>query len=163
MRPEVQEWVKGIVTVYQPKAPVLEVGSYFVNGTIRDLFPEKGYIGIDLQRGPGVDVVTDICKSESHEEYATVVCCETLEHIIEPWTAIERMYTALKPGGVLILTTHFAFPIHDYPGDYFRFTPDGLRYLLERAGFTEIRIDIEGPGPRGVFAVGTKSPAKAET
>jgi hypothetical protein len=156
MRPEVRAWVEGIVAEYRPQGPMLEVGAYNVNGTIRDLFPQEGYVGLDKSPGPDVDTVADICTLKSVKKYATIVCCETLEHITEPWTAIERMYAALEPGGLVILTTVFSFPIHECPGDYWRFTPDGLRYLLERAGFYEIRIDSQGDGPVGVFAVGRK-------
>lgn len=155
MRPEVTEWVRGIVAEYRPQPVVLEVGSRNINGSVRPLFP-KPYKGLDMEPGPGVDVVDDILTVEGLEGFNTVVCCETLEHITEPWTAIERMYAALDPGGLVILTTVFSFPIHECPEDFWRFTPDGLRYLLERAGFYEIRIDSQGEGPVGVFAVGRK-------
>ena len=36
-----------------------------------------------------------------------------------------------SPGGKLILTTPFIFPIHEAPNDYFRFTRFGLAHLLK--------------------------------
>ena len=36
---------------------VLECGSYNVNGSVRDLFAVREYIGLDWRPGPGVDVV----------------------------------------------------------------------------------------------------------
>ena len=36
----------------------LEVGSYNVNGTVRDLF-NGPYVGLDMRKGPGVNVVAD--------------------------------------------------------------------------------------------------------
>jgi hypothetical protein len=36
---------------------VLEVGSLNINGTVRDLFTDCDYTGVDLSEGPGVDVV----------------------------------------------------------------------------------------------------------
>ena len=36
---------------------ILEIGSYDVNGTIRNLFASENYVGVDLVEGPGVDVV----------------------------------------------------------------------------------------------------------
>jgi len=157
MRPEVRAWVEGIVAEYRPQGPVLEVGAYNVNGTIRDLFPQEGYVGLDKSPGPDVDMVVDICNLKSAKKYATVICCETLEHVTEPWTAIERMYAALRAGGLFIATWCFVFPIHEYPEDYWRATPAGFRYLLERVGFSDIRIDTEGEGPVGVFAVARKA------
>jgi hypothetical protein len=36
---------------------VLEVGSLNINGTVRDFFDAKEYVGVDLIEGPGVDRV----------------------------------------------------------------------------------------------------------
>lgn len=147
--------MKAIVAEYKPRAPVLEVGSLDVNGSVRSLFPQP-YLGLDMQTGPGVDVVSNILSMETQGGFNTVVCCETLEHITRPWDALACMRAALDPGGLFIGTTVFAFPVHDYPSDYWRFTPEGLRYLLESVGFHHIRIDTEGEGPVGVFAVGER-------
>jgi len=155
MRQEVFDWVQGIVAEYAPAGPVLEVGSYDVNGTVRPLLPKQGYVGVDLQVGPGVDVIVDACTMDL-TGFNTVVCTEALEHIRKPWLAVERMYAALNAGGLVIITWCFQFPIHNYPSDYFRCTPDGLFSLLEDVGFKDIRIDTEGNGPVGVFAVGRK-------
>ena len=57
--------------------------------------------------------------------YSTILCTEVLEHIPDPQKAVDEMYRVLKPGGTLILTTRFLFPVHDAPGDYWRFTPYG--------------------------------------
>jgi hypothetical protein len=39
-------------------ARVLEMGSYNVNGSVRDMFALAGrYVGVDLVEGPGVDLV----------------------------------------------------------------------------------------------------------
>lgn len=62
-------------------AKVLEVGSLNINGTIRDLFADCHYVGIDLASGPNVDLVI------SGEEvgfadnfFDTVISCECFEH-----------------------------------------------------------------------------------
>jgi len=155
MRPEVMSWVAAIVAEYQPSAPVLEVGALDVNGSVRSLFPEP-YTGLDMRAGPGVDVQLNVLDLKMTLGWNTIVCCETLEHVTRPQEAIERMYDALNRGGLFIGTTAFVFPVHDHPADYWRFTPDGLRLLLERAGFANIRIETEGEGPVGVFAVAEK-------
>ena len=162
MRGEVRTWVEGIVAEYNPQFPVLEVGSLNVNGTIRDLFFSEGYVGLDKREGPGVDVVADICEESVVRRLATVgaimrfntvVCCETLEHISRPWLALRVMHECLMPGGLFIGTWCFVYGIHEEPEDYFRATPAGFRLLLEDAGFSDVRIDTEGDGPVGVFAV----------
>jgi SAM-dependent methyltransferase len=147
-------WVEGVVTREHPRAPVLEIGSLNINGTVRDLFPQEGYVGLDKRAGPGVDLVADICEGRFFREFRTVVCCETLEHITRPWEAIEEMHSALRPGGLFIGTWCFVYVIHNEPEDYWRVTPAGFRLLLEDAGFSDIKIETEGEGPVGVFAVG---------
>jgi hypothetical protein len=163
MRPEVFRWVEGVVAHEKPRAPVLEVGALDVNGSIRPLFPEP-YVGLDLQPGPGVDEVGDIeeCDGRWAKEgfYKTVVCCETLEHVNSPADALAGMWAVAAEDSLLIVTTVFAFPVHEFPADYWRFTPNGLQKLMEDAGFVVVRVDTEGDvpgvGPIGVFGVGRK-------
>ena len=61
---------------------VLEIGSLNINGTVRDYiqpFAEK-YIGIDMQEGPGVDIVHDAAKFTKPNFFDVVVCAEVFEH-----------------------------------------------------------------------------------
>lgn len=37
----------------------------------------------------------------------------------------------MTPNGILLLTSHFFFPKHAYPHDYWRFTSDGILSLLK--------------------------------
>ena len=48
------------------------------------------------------------------------------------------MYRVLKPGGQLILTTRFVYPLHDVPHDYFRYTKYGLQHLFRNWHIKEI-------------------------
>lgn len=50
----------------------------------------------------------------------------------------------LRPGGRLILTVPFAARWHDVPFDYWKFTPSGLKYLLDKSGFTEVEVYRRG-------------------
>ena len=66
-----------------------------------------------------------------------------LEHIPNPWTAVQHLRSLLIPGGHLVLTTAFLFPIHgsrqdDDGQDFFRFSPAGLRALLSGAGWEDV-------------------------
>lgn len=45
----------------------------------------------------------------------------------------------LKPGGSLILSTHGIWRYPPDPGDYWRWTIDGLRLEISRAGFDVLR------------------------
>jgi SAM-dependent methyltransferase len=142
MQANVYEWVGRACAKYEFEAPVLEVGAGNINGSIRGLFPEP-YTGMDIEAGPGVDDVQDVLTCHYQPEtFSTIVCCETLEHVTKPWLAVERMAEWLKPGGYLLLSAPFSHFIHDYPGDYWRFTGQGFRVLFEEAGLTTVETAI---------------------
>ena len=46
----------------------------------------------------------------------------------------------LRPGGHLILTAPFFWPLHEEPRDFYRYSPYGLRYLLEETGFEVVEV-----------------------
>ena len=120
-------------------------------------------VDIDPSRGP--DRVADISADDLGGPYDVVVCSEVLEHVVNPHRAIEGLYKALKPGGLLAVTTPFLFPIHDAPVDHFRFTSHGLAMLLD--DFDEVRIDSRGGWFRALLNLTArlyrdwKGPAKA--
>lgn len=67
--------------------------------------------------------------------FDVVLCTEVMEHVAEPQRMLCEIYRILKPGGFLILTTPFLVAVHEAPFDFYRYTPHGLRHLLERASF----------------------------
>ena len=105
MHPAAFEYVCRVVQSLPPLYSVVEFGSRVVNGTVREIFTDaKVYLGIDIEAGPGVDIVADAADWKADEPVDCVVCCEVLEHS-ERWPeVVGSSYRALKPGGVLILT-----------------------------------------------------------
>ena len=121
---------------------VLSVGS---GGEVNGLLEERArgrsiaivQLDIDPDRAP--DVVGDICTCPLNAaEFDVVVISEVLEHVHSPHFAMDNIRNALRPGGCLILTTPFAFPIHEAPHDYYRYTRYGLAFLLRE--FREVVI-----------------------
>lgn len=104
------------------------------------------YTATDCFADPNVDVVSDIhTLSEvfAANSFDFVLCTDVFEHIPRPWLAACQLYTVLKPGGTLLLTTPFNFHLHGNAmvRDYWRMTADGLRQLLQNeAGFREVEI-----------------------
>ena len=126
----------------------LDIGAQ--NGPYASHFPRR--VALDIQRGIGVQVIGDaqalgICDAS----FDVVLCTEVLEHLPEPQRAIDEMYRVLVPGGQLLLTTRFLFPIHDAPHDYFRFTKYGLRHLLRRFDITELQEETDAVGTLAVL------------
>lgn len=111
----------------------------------------KNRIGLDVNEGRGVDVVADAHDLPFEDgKFDIILCTEVLEHLHSPHVAISEMKRVLKVGGKLVLTTRFIFPIHDAPGDYFRYTKYGLRHLFKDWDIVSL---IEEVGTKDVFAV----------
>ncbi|HWR54254.1 MAG TPA: methyltransferase domain-containing protein [Bryobacteraceae bacterium] len=89
-----------------------------------------GYVNIDLFAVPGVDVA---CDAESLPfpagVFTRVECDAVLEHVVCPETVMREIERILAPGGYAHVVTPFCHPFHEYPRDYRRFTPDGLKLL----------------------------------
>lgn len=132
------EHMGDLVTRYlDPLKPlsVVDIGSYDVNGTYRPLFakPDWRYTGVDLEQGPGVDVVLDSpyrlpMKSESVD---VIVSGQAFEHVEFFWLSFAEMLRVLKPGGTIFLIAPSRGPEHRYPQDCWRFYPDGYRALAK--------------------------------
>ena len=65
------------------------------------------------------------------ESVGTVLCLDTLEHVEYPRRAMEEIRRILKPDGLVVISSVMNFPIHDYPNDYWRFTPEAFNSLLQ--------------------------------
>ncbi len=62
-----------------------------------------------------------------------VVSDQVLEHVEgNPQVAMDEAFRVLKPGGIGVHTTCFINPIHEDPGDYWRFTPEALTLLARK-------------------------------
>lgn len=126
----------------------LDIGAQ--TGPYAACFPHR--VALDIQPRRGVQIVADAqALGLARETFDVVLCTEVLEHLPEPQRAIDEMYRVLKPGGTLLLTTRFLFPIHDAPHDYFRFTKYGLRHLLRAFEIKELREETTTVGTLAVL------------
>jgi ubiquinone/menaquinone biosynthesis C-methylase UbiE len=69
--------------------------------------------------------------------FDVVVLDQTLEHIPDPEKALREMHRILGENGTAVVSTPFLVPVHegDGYGDYYRWTPSGLKLVLQRSGF----------------------------
>lgn len=126
----------------------LDIGAQ--NGPYAAFFPKR--VALDIRPGRGVRIIGDAMSlGIADDTFDVVLCTEVLEHLPEPQRGVDEMFRVLRPGGTLLLTTRFLFPIHDAPHDYFRFTKYGLRYLLRRFTITELREETDSLGAVAVL------------
>lgn len=126
--------------------PVLEVGSYNVNGTVRDLCPDD-YIGIDIVAGPDVDLIYDGDTIPFHDgQFATVLSLEVFEHAKNPNRLAAEIMRVLRPGGTAFITARgVGFPYHN-PPDRWRYMEGALSELFAEYGDVTETPDPHEPG-----------------
>ena len=112
---------------------------------------EAKYIGLDLLvTGRGLyDAHPDVFADAAHlplieGSIDAVVCLEVLEHVRHPQAALAEFARVLKPGGTMLFSMPFLYPIHDAPHDFQRLTQYGLHRDLDLAGFDVVRLRKTG-------------------
>jgi len=163
MRESIKQFVEICAKTLPISEPIYEFGAFQVSGQegfadLRPLFPGKEYVGADMRKGPGVDVTLNLHHIDlPPESVGTVLLLDTLEHVELPRKAIENIHGILKPDGVLIMSSVMNFPIHDYPSDYWRFTPEGFRVLMR--SFTSSFVGSIGNTefPHTIIGLGLKN------
>lgn len=90
---------------HRPNISILEVGSYDVNGSVRQIFPGCKYIGADLCAGPGVDLVRSGHEIDSPDgSFDIAISCECFEHNPHWLATFVNMHRMTRPGGLVIMT-----------------------------------------------------------
>ncbi|MDP1683388.1 MAG: class I SAM-dependent methyltransferase [Burkholderiales bacterium] len=115
--------------------PILEIGSkdYGSTSSFRDTYRGVEYVGLDMEAGPGVDVVADLTQGTGAlpcEHFALGICCSVLEHVRRPWVMAEHITSLIRPGGTLYMSVPWVWRYHAYPDDYFRFSWRGIEELF---------------------------------
>src|SRR5262245_38886366 len=97
---------RAIIEPFDLPGPILEIGSYQVAGqeqiaNLREFFPNKPYVGLDLRPGPGVDLVASVeALPQRDASVGTVLALSTLEHVRCFWRGFEEIRRVLRPDGV---------------------------------------------------------------
>ena len=73
--------------------------------------------------------------------FDAIFCNAVLEHVENPVQVMAEFRRVCRPGGYLYLCVPFMQPEHKDPGDYQRYTVDGLRRLMEDHGFEVLGIE----------------------
>jgi len=168
MRDVIKEYVKIFSESFDIPETVYEFGALQVPDQIgyadlRIFFSGKEFIGCDMREGPGVDKILNLHDIDLPDNsVGTVLCLDTLEHVEYPHKALSEIHRILKPGGIVLISSVMECPIHDYPYDYWRFTPESFRSLLK--DFDMFFVDSAGKKlfPHAVVGIGIKGTNQKE-
>jgi SAM-dependent methyltransferase len=103
------------------------------------------HVGVDHPESPHALTSVDVLATADaipvdDRSFDTALMSEVLEHLEEPLKALREAYRVLKPGGHIIATSPFVWVLHEEPRDFYRYSPFGLQWLLEAAGFEVVEI-----------------------
>ena len=130
-------WIENNLTINEVQGKrIIEVGAYDVNGSVRpavELLEPNEYIGIDMRKGPGVDVV---CLAEKlvaqfgKDSFDIVISSCAFEHIKYWKQALSNIKNICKPDGIIIFIVPSQWPFHAYPNDFWRYGIDDITYIF---------------------------------
>jgi SAM-dependent methyltransferase len=94
------------------------------------LGPSCSYVGIDVQaRHPQTLVIEPGRPWPVEGPFDVVLCTQVIEHVADIRKFCEEIDRVLAPGGKLLVSVPFIYPIHDIH-DYRRLTPAGVAQLF---------------------------------
>jgi|688.fasta_scaffold06563_35 hypothetical protein len=129
---------------------VLEFGSYNINGSVRDAYPNaNSWHGIDVVPGNGVDEVADAAVWKSDRRYDVVICAEAFEHTSDWEKIIKNAKEHLNHNGLFLASCasrnrppHSAIdggPLRD--GEYYEnISPEEMTQCLESMSWSSFEV-----------------------
>lgn len=109
----------------------------------------RRYLAVDRQISPLVNVAAaGEALPFRDEQFDFVICTQVLEYFPDPLQAVSEIRRVLRNGGVAFLSAPAVF-VRDHDKEYWRFLPEGLRYILR--GFEAVEVLPEGNSLTGLF------------
>lgn len=102
----------------------------------------QDHVGVDIEDGfydsSHIDLIGSAYNVPIESGTAdAVISSQVIEHLDNPLDAFRETARILKPGGLLIISFPFLYPIHAEPHDYTRFTEHAMKKIL-----TDHRLEI---------------------
>ena len=122
-------------------------------------FPAADYRKADVIEAPGLHyrIRSDSTVPEKDETFDLILSTQVAEHVLDPDAYFRECFRLLKQGGKLVLTTHGIWEEHGVPWDFQRWTEQGMRRDLRRAGFKEPKVYKVTCGFRALMLLFTRT------
>ena len=99
---------------------------------------------LDISKDVNSTFNADICSIDDIEkikdQYDAILLFEVLEHVSNPFLALQNLRKKISGNGLLYITTPFNFRIHGPLPDNWRFTIHGIKQLLKQSSWEVITI-----------------------
>jgi len=96
---------------------------------------------------PIATIIADLAKADNipSNTFDCIICTQTLQFIFDYQAALRHLYRILKPGGVILLTTHGTSRIDPCWDEYWRFTAKSTSRIFQDIFLpTNVRIKAYG-------------------
>jgi len=127
----------------------------------------NSYVKTDILTSPGKpDIYSSITALPFKDGgFDTILCTQVLEHVFDPFCALNEMNRVIRSDGVIIIGTPLIYWIHEAPVDYLRYTRYfyqkvatiygfEILYLKEVGGIMSVLVDILS---KGIVSISVRS------
>lgn len=137
---QVDDWQKFVANLKPSHLDALEISP-----GAHSIWHNAGFRSYVAVQYPEFNIETEALP----RQFDVIIAEHVFEHLRRPYAAARNVRSMLKDDGVFLIATPFLIRIHGEPGDYTRWTPDGLAGFLEDCGF---RSTVHAWGNRKVVA-----------
>lgn len=105
------------------------------------------YTGIDTRQNQqaNVDLLADIIQIPLPDgSFDLILCTEVLEHVPNTPAAFAELTRLCRTNGAIIITTPFAYPLHEEPYDFVRLTPHLINQCARSNGLSVEHLSTSG-------------------
>ncbi len=130
---------------------VIEIGSYDVNGSLRknvELHNPGEYIGIDIVKGPGVDIICPcekLVQKFGKNSFDIVISTCSIEHIQDWIESISNIKNICKTNGIILIIVPSDWPYHEYPYDFWRYKKEDIKNIFSECDILKLDEDVKTP------------------
>jgi len=162
MRKNFDEIAHFLNAKFQNKGTILDVGCAY--GHFVEIMQNYGWTATGIDPSPATIISAkkrklDIFKttlekcSFPKDSFDAITMFYVLEHLHDPISALQKLFELLKPGGLIVLRIPHSTPIvnliallgiknniYHVPFHLYDFSPKVVRIILEKTGFSDIKI-----------------------